>query len=229
MKAIELAANARTAKKRNQVKALRHTGRLPAVIYGSGKGAEQLEVDKKGFQRMMASTSATAVLVDLNLDGDSRLALIQEVQHHPLSRQPLHVDFREVRKDQQVHVTVPVIPVGEAVGVKVSGGNLEHVMRRVHVSGTPAALPEFIEVDITELEIGSTLHVSDIAQPEGVEFLENAGNPVFSVSRPREEVEETPAEGEEGEEGAEGEGEAGEGGEAAEGEAKPEEGGDDKK
>jgi large subunit ribosomal protein L25 len=221
MKAIELAANARTAKKRNQVKALRHAGRLPAVIYGSGEGAEQLEVDKKGFQHMMASTSATAVLVDLTLDGKSRLALIQEVQHHPLSRQPLHVDFREVRKDQQVHVTVPLIPVGEAVGVKVSGGNLEHVMRQVHVSGTPAALPEMIEVDISELDIGHTLHISDIAAPEGVDFLENAGNPVFSVSRPRVEVEETPAEGEEGEEGAEGEG--------AEGEAKPEEGGSDKK
>ena len=122
MKAIELAANARTAKKRNQVKALRHTGRLPAVIYGSGKGAEQLEVDKKGFQRMMASTSATAVLVDLDLAGDSRLALIQEVQHHPLSRQPLHVDFREVRKDQQVHVTVPVIPVGEAWNAAMAAG-----------------------------------------------------------------------------------------------------------
>ena len=225
MKAIELAANTRTAKKRNQVRALRHTGRLPAVIYGSSEGTEQLEVDKKSFQRMMASTSATAVLVDLNLDGNSRLALIQEVQHHPLSRQPLHVDFREVRKDQQVHVTVPVIPLGEAVGVKVSGGNLEHVMRQIHVSGTPAALPEMIEVDISELDIGHTLHISDIAAPEGVEFLENEGNPVFSVSRPRVEVEETPDEGE-GEEGAEGEGAEGEG---AEGEAKPEEGGGDKK
>ena len=79
MKAIELAANARTAKKRNQVRALRHTGIMPAVIYGSGEGAEQLEVDKKSFQRMMESTSATAVLMDLNLDGNSRLALIQEV------------------------------------------------------------------------------------------------------------------------------------------------------
>ncbi|MBT5845327.1 MAG: 50S ribosomal protein L25, partial [Verrucomicrobiales bacterium] len=169
MKAIELAANARTAKKRNQVRALRHTGSMPAVIYGSGEGAEQLEVDKKSFQRMMESTSATAVLVDLNLDGNSRLALIQEVQHHPLSRQPLHVDFREVRKDQQVQVTVPVVTVGEAVGVKVGGGNLEHVMRQVHVSGTPAELPEMIEVDISELEIGSTLHVSDIVRPAGVE------------------------------------------------------------
>jgi large subunit ribosomal protein L25 len=96
-------------------------------------------------------------------------------------------------------------------------------MRQVHVSGTPAALPEMIEVDISELDIGHTLHISDIAAPEGVDFLENAGNPVFSVSRPRVEVEETPAEGEEGEEGAEGEGEG------AEGEAKPEEGGSDKK
>ncbi|MBC8326755.1 MAG: 50S ribosomal protein L25 [Verrucomicrobia subdivision 3 bacterium] len=223
MKAIELAANARTAKKRNQVRALRHTGSLPAVIYGSGSGAEQLEVDKKTFQRMMASTSATAVLVDLNLDGNSRLALIQEVQHHPLSRQPLHVDFREVRRDQQVHVTVPIVPMGEAVGVKVGGGNLEHVMRQVHVSGTPDALPEMIEVDITGLDIGDTLHISDIAAPEGVQILDNTGNPVFSVSRPRVEVEVTPAEGE-GEEGAEGEE-----GVAAEGEAKPEEGGGDKK
>ena len=221
MKAIELAANARTAKKRNQVRALRQTGSMPAVIYGSGEGAEQLELDKKSFQRVMASTSATAVLVNLNLDGNSRLALIQEVQHHPLSRQPLHVDFREVHKDQQVQVTVPVVAVGEAVGVKVGGGNLEHVMRQVHVIGSPAELPEMIEVDISELAIGSTLHVSDIVRPAGVEILDNSSNPVFSVSRPRVEVVETPAEGEEGEEGAEVEG--------AEGDAKPEEGGGDKK
>ena len=223
MKAIELVANARTAKKRNQVRALRHEGRLPAVIYGSGSGAEQLEVDKKGFQHMMGSTTATAVLVDLNLDGNSRLALIQEVQHHPLSRQPLHVDFREVRKDQMVNVTVPVVPVGEALGVKVSGGNLEHVVRQIRVSGTPAALPEMIEVDISDMDIGDTLHISDIETPEGVEILDNAGNPVFSVSRPRVEVEETTVEDEEGAEG-----EASEGGEGAEGEAKPEEGGEEK-
>ena len=97
-------------------------------------------------------------------------------------------------------------------------------MRQLRVSGTPAALPEVIEVDVAGLDIGNTLHVSDIATPEGVEILENPGNPVFSVSRPRVVEEVTPVEGEEGAEG-----EAGEEGEAkaeGEGDAKPEEGGD---
>ena len=133
----------------------------------------------------MSSASSDTVLLDLKVGGSTRLALVQEVQHHPISRKPLHVDFREVRPDQSVIVTLPTVPVGEAVGVKTGGGTLEHVLRYIKVKGTPSTLPESIEVDISALDIGQTLHVGDVATAEGVELLGNASNPVISISKPR--------------------------------------------
>jgi large subunit ribosomal protein L25 len=123
--------------------------------------------------------------LNLKVGDASRLALVQEVQHHPVSRKPLHVDFREVKPDQSVVVTLPTVPVGEAVGVKTGGGTLEHVLRYIKVKGTPSSLPESIEVDVAALDIGQTLHVSDVATADGVELLGNARNPVISISKPR--------------------------------------------
>jgi len=216
MKAIELEAQPREIKKRNRAKALRSSGRVPGVVYGQGNN-RLVDVDNKQFDHIMHNTTGDTVLLDLGLGGEKSLVLVQEVQHHPLSRQTLHIDFREVKPDQPVVINVPTIPVGEAVGVKTSGGNMEHVMHFVKVRGTPASLPESIEVDVSELDIGHTLHLGDIEFPEGIEAIGNASNPVVSITRPRVIEEVTTAE--EGEEGEEGEGAEGEeGGEAAEGE-----------
>lgn len=186
MNAVELEAQPRETKKRNRNKASREAGRIPAVVYGGGEGENSLvEVDEKTFGRVMDSASSDTVLLNLKVGDASRLALVQEVQHHPVSRKPLHVDFREVKPDQSVIVTLPTVPVGEAVGVKTGGGTLEHVLRYIKVKGTPSSLPESIEVDVAALDIGQTLHVSDVATADGVELLGNASNPVISISKPR--------------------------------------------
>ena len=186
MNAVELEAQPRETKKRNRNKASREAGRIPAVVYGGGEGKNSLvEVDEKTFGRVMDSASSDTVLLNLKVGDASRLALVQEVQHHPVSRKPLHVDFREVKPDQSVIVTLPTVPVGEAVGVKTGGGTLEHVLRYIKVKGTPSSLPESIEVDVAALDIGQTLHVSDVATADGVELLGNASNPVISISKPR--------------------------------------------
>ena len=210
MNAVELEAQPRETKKRNRNKASREAGRIPGVVYGGGKEKNSLvEVDEKTFGRVMDSASSDTVLLNLKVGDASRLALVQEVQHHPVSRKPLHVDFREVKPDQSVIVTLPTVPVGEAVGVKTGGGTLEHVLRYIKVKGTPSSLPESIEVDVAALDIGQTLHVSDVATADGVELLGNASNPVISISKPRvsgkdkANDEEAAAEGD-----AEGEGEA---------------------
>ena len=202
MNAIELEVQSRDVRKRNRSKALRSAGKVPGVVYG-GSDNQLVEVDHKVFDRIIQSASSDTVLLDLKLGKDKRLALVQEVQHHPLSRKPLHIDFREVKPDQKVIVTLPTIPIGEPVGVKTSGGNLEHVLRYAKVKGTPASLPEVIETDITDLDIGQTLLVRDMAVPEGVEVLADPSNAVFSVTRPRV-IEETVSE--EDEALAEGEG-----------------------
>ena len=186
MNAVELEAQPRETKKRNRNKASREAGRIPGVVYGGGEEKNSLvEVDEKTFGRVMDSASSDTVLLNLKVGDARRLALVQEVQHHPVSRKPLHVDFREVKPDQSVIVTLPTVPVGEAVGVKTGGGTLEHVLRYIKVKGTPSSLPESIEVDVAALDIGQTLHVSDVATADGVELLGNASNPVISISKPR--------------------------------------------
>tara|TARA_B100000676_G_scaffold235330_1_gene235013 strand:+ start:1101 stop:1769 length:669 start_codon:yes stop_codon:yes gene_type:complete len=184
MNAIELEVQSREARKRNRAKALRSSGRVPGVVYG-GSDNQLVEVEHKVFERIMQAASSDTVLLDLKVGKDKRLALVQEVQHHPVSREPLHIDFREVKPDQKVIVTLPTVPVGEAVGVKTGGGNLEHVLRYVKVKGTPTSLPEVIETDIAKLDIGQTLLVRDMVVPEGVEILADPSNAVFSVTRPR--------------------------------------------
>jgi len=211
MNAVELEAQPRETKKRNRNKASREAGRIPGVVYGGGEEKNSLvEVDEKTFGRVMDSASSDTVLLNLKVGDASRLALVQEVQHHPVSRKTLHVDFREVKPDQSVIVTLPTVPVGEAVGVKTGGGTLEHVLRYIKVKGTPSSLPESIEVDVAALDIGQTLHVSDVATADGVELLSNASNPVISISKPRVSGKDDTAddEGAAAEDVAEGEGEA---------------------
>ena len=211
MNAVELEAQPRETKKRNRNKASREAGRIPGVVYGGGEEKNSLvEVDEKTFGRVMDSASSDTVLLNLKVGDASRLALVQEVQHHPVSRKTLHVDFREVKPDQSVIVTLPTVPVGEAVGVKTGGGTLEHVLRYIKVKGTPSSLPESIEVDVAALDIGQTLHVSDVPTADGVELLSNASNPVISISKPRVSGKDDTAddEGAAAEDVAEGEGEA---------------------
>ena len=211
MNAVELEAQPRETKKRNRNKASREAGRIPAVVYGGGEGKNSLvEVDEKTFGRVMDSASSDTVLLNLKVGDASSLALVQEVQHHPVSRKTLHVDFREVKPDQSVIVTLPTVPVGEAVGVKTGGGTLEHVLRYIKVKGTPSSLPESIEVDVAALDIGQTLHVSDVVTADGVELLSNPSNPVISISKPRVSGKDTTDddEGAAAEGDAEGEGEA---------------------
>ncbi len=215
MNAVDLEIQPRETKKRNRAKALRSAGRVPGVVYGAGDN-QLVEVDNKAFEHVMQSASSDTVLLDLKLGKNKRLALVQEVQHHPVSRKALHIDFREVKPEQNVIVTLPTVPVGESVGVKTGGGTLEHVLRYIKVKGTPVALPEVIEVGVADLDIGQVLHVGDVQVPEGVELLANSSNPVVSISKPRVADEESASDDETSDEAASGDGETAEGsGEAA--------------
>src|SRR5438034_11669530 len=134
MKAVLLNAFARTLTRRGGVKKLRASGRIPAVIYGRQTKPENLEVNAKEMGDLIHHSISENLLVDLAVKDDARpkrLALVQEVQHHPLSGKVLHVDFHEVAEDEKVTVMVPVETAGEAIGVKADGGVLEHVLFRI--------------------------------------------------------------------------------------------------
>lgn len=196
MKSLALNAFPRTLKRRKGSKAVRASGRIPANIYGRHGAPQNLEVDTKEFDTLVHTAHAETILVDLNVQGDAkpqRLALVQDVQHHPLSGKILHVDFHEVKADEKVVVQVPVEAVGTAAGVKTGGGVLEHVLFKLRVRALPHDLPVRIDVDVSSLEIGKSIHIGEIPVPDKCEILGDKGLPVFSVASPKEEAEATPA------------------------------------
>lgn len=189
MKSVALTAYPRSQARRKGAGRVRSAGRIPAVIYGRNVAPQNLELDQKELETLIHHSVSETRLVDLTIAGDDRskrLALLQQVQHHPLRGDVLHVDFREVSETEKVTTLLPVETVGEAVGVKTSGGVLEHVLFRVRVRALPRDLPEYIQVDVTNLELGNTVHISDIPTPPGVEILGDKSIPVVSVAAPKE-------------------------------------------
>ena len=183
MEAVALKAQSRSELRRTRVKKIRASGLLPGVLYGCQKDPKPLTVCAKDFERMVKHSASENLLVKLAVEGDGgHLALVQEVQRHPLSGLPLHVDFRAVVEDQPVILSIPIEPRGEAHGVKNEGGNLEHVLFSVKIKALPKDLPEVILVDVTELRSGQTLHLGELPLPENVEVIGETGIPAFSVS-----------------------------------------------
>ena len=177
---------------------MRSEGRIPAVIYGRETKPQNVEVNAREIGELIVHSVSENVLVDLAVKDDAkpkRLALVQEVQHHPLSGKVLHVDFHEVSPTEKVTIQVPVETVGEAAGVKNSGGVLEHVLFKLKVRALPKDLPEQIVIDVTSLELNKTIHIGEVKAPEGVEILGGKNIPVVSVAVPRAEEEAAPAEG----------------------------------
>jgi len=219
MKSVPLNAFPRSLGRRAGAKKLRSEGRIPAVIYGGKAKPQSVEVNAREIGELITHSVSENLLVDLAIKDDAnpkRLALVQEVQHHPLSGHVLHVDFHEVSPTEKVTIMVPVETVGEAAGVKNSGGVLEHVLFKLKVRALPKDLPEQVVIDVTALELNKTIHIGEIKAPEGVEILGDKNIPVVSVAVPRAEEEPAAAEGaaaagdvemikekKEGEEGAE--------------------------
>jgi large subunit ribosomal protein L25 len=145
------------------------------------------------MEDLIHHSASENLLVDLTVKDDARpkrLALVQEVQHHPLTGKVLHVDFHEVAENEKVTIMVPVETVGEAVGVKTDGGVLEHVLFKIKVRALPKDLPEVITVDVTNLKIGQAVHLGEIPVPPNTEVLGDKHIPVIAVAAPRTEEEE---------------------------------------
>lgn len=197
MEAVPLSAENRSVLGRNQMKKVRANGRIPGVLYGKGAEPTVIDIFKKEFVRLVHHSVSENVLVDLAVGSDVHLAMIQEVEHHPLTGEVLHVDFHKVLADETVTLIVPIETVGESVGVKTSGGTLEHVLFRAKVKALPKNLPAVISVDVTEFEAGHIMHLGDMPLPEGVQVLGAKEIPVITITEPRVKSD---AEGEEAEE-----------------------------
>lgn len=220
--AEKLVAEKREATGKGVARKLRAAGRVPAVLYGAGLESEPLSVDAKDLYHVLHTGAGANVLVDLVVDGTQHLIIPRDVQRDHIHGKYIHVDLLAVRKDEKIHLSIPVRIVGESVGVK-AGGVVEHHLWELEVESLPGDVPEAIDADISALEIGMSLRVSDLVAPKGATILTNPEESVVAVQQPQMAVEleeaEAAAEAEaaEGEaaEGAEGEGAEGEGGEGA--------------
>ncbi len=186
-------ANLSVSKRENSGKgvarSLRAAGRVPAIIYGHGREPQALSINTRDLEKLLEHISAENTVIDLDLDGTNSRTLIREIQRHPFKRQILHVDFQELVAGEKVIVRVPVILVGVPDGVRMDGGILDQTMRELEVEVDPANIPNHIEVDVTKMVIGSSLHVSDITLPDGVEVVAEEDASVAVVSAPRAAVE----------------------------------------
>jgi len=230
---IEVTAYPRAQQGSGASRRLRLTGRVPGIVYGADKAAQNVEVEHKALLRNLGLEAFHATILEMNLNGEKFQALLRDYQMHPWKKQVVHVDFQRVDKNRKIHMRVPLhfLNAEIAPGVKTGGGVVQHTLNAIDIQCLPGDLPAYIEVDLKDLELNRTLHVMELAMPKGVEPISNLRkkNPsVVSIHLPKEIVieEETAAPvteiiGEvkaEGEEGAEA---------AADGDKK--EGGADKK
>lgn len=197
---------------------LRAAGRIPAVCYRRNAATVAVSLDAQELDRLLRrATSGINTLIDLKVAGggdfDGRQVLIKELQRDPISGAYLHADLYAVDLAQTIHIEVPIRLVGTAVGVSIGGGILDHATRELEVECLPNAIPDEIAIDVSAIEIGQSIHVRDIAVPEGVEILNDPDVSIVSVVAPAVVEEGVPAEVE-----AEVEGEA-----APAAEAEPEE------
>jgi len=217
MDILKLKVAARETSGKGAARQSRFAGSIPGVLYGGGKDPSALTIDRKAFDILVHGASGEHAVVELQCD-DSNVqgpALVKAVQHHPVRDTIMHADFQRINLDENIKTVVPIVLVGRSAG-QIEGGVVDHTLREIDVECKALEVPDKIEVDITELNIGDRLHLSDLTIPESVTLLTELSRTVATVHQPRVVEEEvTEEEGVEGEEGA-GEGEEGEGAAPAE-------------
>jgi large subunit ribosomal protein L25 len=195
---VKLKAELRASVGRSAVRKLRARGLIPAVVYGSNDKPQPLQVAARDINAMMSHASGENVLVELEIagEGSTRTALVQEVQHSPVSGDIRHLDFHAISMDQMIQAEVPLESIGTAVGVKTFGGLLEQSLRGLAIECLPGDLPDRITVDVSQLNIGDSIHVRDIQFPPGVTPKVQPDLTAFSVVAPVVEEEPVVAEAE---------------------------------
>ena len=188
MQKVTLKAEVRSATGKGTARSLRRRGSIPAVIYREGK-AEALTLDHKEMINFINKTRGEKVLLTMDFGDKQKLALMKEYQVDPVDNTLIHADFMEIAMDVAVKVPIKIKLIGEAIGIKRDKGILERQMREVEVEALPNKIPGHLELNISELAAGSTLHISDIAVPEGVKILAEGTDPVASITLPKVQVE----------------------------------------
>lgn len=190
-----ISARTREGTGKGAARTSRREGRIPGVLYGHGEESVSLSVDANELQKLVHSISIENTIVDLDIGkGEPYKVLIREVQRHPFRDEFIHIDFFHVVMDEKIQVEIPIVLTGTPTGVKNKGGVLDHQLRELEVFCLPGNIPEKVEIDVSDLDIGDSIHVSDIQLPD-VEILTELDRAVVAVLAPTViEVEEVAAE-----------------------------------
>jgi large subunit ribosomal protein L25 len=184
---IEISATSRTAQGTGASRRLRKAGRVPGIVYGSSEPT-MIELDHNNLYHALRKEAFHASVLTLDHDGKKEQVLLRDFQMHPFRQQVLHIDFERVLADKKIHMKVPLhfINADIAPGVK-AGGVISHVMSELTIACLPAALPKFIELDLSGLTLGHSIHVSDVKLPAGLEVAghHHAADAVVTVQVPR--------------------------------------------
>jgi large subunit ribosomal protein L25 len=194
MASASLTAEARTETGKGVARKLRAAGRVPGVVYGHSREAQALSLNARELERLLGSIAAGSTVVELTLGNATTNTLIREVQRHPFKKQILHVDFMELVAGEKVIVDIPLVFVGTPEGVRTGGGLLEQILHSIEINVDPSSIPNHVDVDVSQLVMGHSLHVRDLKLPEGVEVLTDEDATVCAVIAPRAVVEEAATE-----------------------------------
>jgi len=182
---IEFKATKRVDQGTGASRRLRRAGQLPGIIYGAHKDAEAITLDHNELYHLLRKEAFHSSVLNVVLDGKKETVILRDTQWHPYKQQVLHIDFQRVSASEKLHIKVPLHFVNGDVSpaVKLGGQMISHVINEIDVACLPKDLPEFIEVDLSNIENDQSLHVSDLKLPKGVEIVHHGeGNPVIATA-----------------------------------------------
>ena len=193
MASASLSAIPRADTGKGVARSLRRNGEVPGVIYGHGREPQSLAIPARDLDRLLQHVAYESTVIELAIEGRTSRTLIREIQRHPFKRQILHVDFQELVAGETVTVRIPLVLVGLPAEVRTGGAIMDQTLRELEIEVDPANMPNHIDVDVSELAIGHSIHVRDLRIPAGVTVLVDEDTSVVAVHAPRAVTEETVA------------------------------------
>jgi large subunit ribosomal protein L25 len=193
MAIVSFSATARDITGKGAARSLRSRGQVPAVIYGHDIKPQPLSLNARDLDKLLSHIQAESTVIEVTVDGHTSKTLIREIQRHPIKRQILHVDFQALVAGEKVTVSIPIVLIGIPEGVRLEGAVLDQTLRELEIEVDPSNIPDHVELDVNNMVIGDSLHVSDIKLPEGVEVQNDPETSVAVVAAPRAVIEEAPA------------------------------------
>lgn len=195
MATATLSASSRAETGKGAARKIRQAGNIPAVIYGHAREPQSLVLNARETEKLVKSIAVSSTAIELHIDGKPARTLIREIQRHPFKRTILHIDFQELVAGETVSVKCPIVYIGTPEGVRLEGGILDQIMHELHIAVDPSNIPNHIDVDISGVKLGKSLHVADLKLPAGIKVLDDAGSTVCVVQPPKVSAADAAAEG----------------------------------